>query len=55
MLKPEDFHAVVDRALSLVKLEVARHHIDVVRQFDETAPSLPMDKNKIQQVLVNVF
>ena len=54
-LKPEDFHAIVDRALSLVKLEVARHHIDVVRQLGDALPALPMDKNKIEQVLVNIF
>jgi signal transduction histidine kinase len=54
-LKLEDFPAIVDRALSLVKLEVARHHIDVVRQFGESLPALPMDRNKIEQVLVNLF
>jgi two-component system NtrC family sensor kinase len=54
-LKPEDVHAIVDRALSLVKLEVARRHIDVVRQLGEPLPALPVDKNKIEQVLVNVF
>ncbi len=54
-LKPEDLHAIMDRALSLVKLELARHHIDVIRQFDAASPTLPMDKNKIEQVLVNIF
>ena len=54
-LKPEDFHAIVDRALSLVKLEMTRHHIEVVRQFGAAVPALPMDKNKIEQVLVNIF
>jgi signal transduction histidine kinase len=54
-LAPEDFHAIVDRALSLVKLETTRHHIDVVRQFAELLPALPVDKNKIEQVLVNIF
>jgi signal transduction histidine kinase len=54
-LANEDFHAIVERALSLVKLEINRHHIDVVRQFDESLPPLPVDKNKIEQVLVNVF
>jgi signal transduction histidine kinase len=54
-LKPEDFHALADRALSLVKLEVTRHHIDVVRQFAEALPPLPVDKNKMEQVLVNIF
>lgn len=54
-LKPDHLHAIVDRALSLVKLEVARRHIDVVRQVGETLPALPVDKNKIEQVLVDVF
>jgi len=54
-LQPEDLHAVVDRALSLVKLELARHHIDVIRAFDAALPTLPMDKNKIEQVFVNIF
>ena len=54
-LKPEDFHAIADRALSLVKLELARHHIEVIRAFGGGVPALPMDKNKIEQVLVNLF
>ncbi|MCL5282524.1 MAG: ATP-binding protein [Planctomycetes bacterium] len=54
-LKPEDLHAVMDRALSLVKLELAHHHIDVIRQLATALPTLPMDKNKIEQVLVNIF
>ncbi len=54
-LKPEDLHAVMDRALSLVKLELARRHIDVIREFGAALPTLPMDKNKIEQVLVNIF
>ncbi len=54
-LQPEDFHAIVDRGLSLVKLELARRHIDVIRQFGLALPALPMDKNKIEQVLVNLF
>ncbi len=51
----EDFHAVVDRALGLVKLEVQRHHIEIVRQFDPSLPPVSVDKNKIEQVLVNIF
>lgn len=54
-LKPEDFHGLVDRTLSLVKLEVARHHIEIVRRFEAASSVVSMDKNKIEQVLVNVF
>ncbi len=53
--QPEDFHALVDQALSLVKLETTRHHIEVVRQFAPALAALPLDKNKMEQVLVNVF
>jgi signal transduction histidine kinase len=54
-LRPEDLHAVIDRSLSLVKLEWTRRHIDVVRQFCQGLPLLPLDRNKIEQVFVNVF
>lgn len=54
-LQPEDLHVIVDRALSLVKLELTRCHIEVVREFGPALPVVPMDKNKIEQVLVNVF
>jgi signal transduction histidine kinase len=54
-LTPEDLHPVIERALSLVKLEQTRRHIEVVRQFCQDSPVLPLDRNKIEQVLVNVF
>jgi signal transduction histidine kinase len=54
-LAHESFHAIVDRALSLVRLELTRHHVDVVRQFCPVLPALPVDKNKLEQVLVNIF
>jgi signal transduction histidine kinase len=54
-LRPEDLHAVIDRALSLVKLERTRHRVEVVRQFCEESPVLALDRNKIEQVFVNIF
>jgi C4-dicarboxylate-specific signal transduction histidine kinase len=54
-LVQESFHAIVDRALSLVHLELTRYHVDVVRQFCPVLPALPVDKNKLEQVLVNIF
>jgi signal transduction histidine kinase len=54
-LQPEDFHAVADRALRLVKLEIDRKHLGVVRDWCEPAPELLLDRNKMEQVLVNVL
>jgi two-component system NtrC family sensor kinase len=54
-LRPEDLHAVIERALSLVKLELTRSHIEVVRQFCRELPPLSLDRNKIEQVFVNIF
>jgi signal transduction histidine kinase len=54
-LQPEDFHAVAERALGLVKLEIARKHLNVARDWCESAPELSLDRNKMEQVLVNVL
>lgn len=54
-LQPEDFHAVADRSLGFVKLEIARKHLAVVRDWCEPAPELLLDRNKMEQVLVNVL
>jgi two-component system sensor histidine kinase HydH len=54
-LQPEDFHAVAERALGFVKFEIAREHLTVVRDWCEPSPELLLDRNKMEQVLVNVL
>jgi signal transduction histidine kinase len=54
-LRQEDFHAVVNHALGLVKLDLNRKRINVVRKLVAPSPVLPLDKNKMVQVLLNVF
>jgi two-component system sensor histidine kinase HydH len=54
-LQPEDFQSVAERALGFVKLEISRKQLNVVRDWCEPAPCLLLDRNKMQQVLVNVF
>jgi signal transduction histidine kinase len=54
-LQPEDFHTVAKQALGFVKLEISRKHLNVVRDWCEPAPRLLLDRNKMGQVLVNVF
>jgi signal transduction histidine kinase len=54
-LRLEDFHTVAEQALGFVKLEISRKHLKVVRDWCEPAPHLLLDRNKMGQVLVNVF
>jgi signal transduction histidine kinase len=54
-LQPEDFHTVAEQALGFVKLEISRKHLNVVRDWCEPAPCLLLDRNKMGQVLLNVF
>jgi signal transduction histidine kinase len=54
-LQPEDFHSVVERALSFVKLELTRKHITVHDDPCGPAAQLTLDRNKMVQVLVNMF
>jgi signal transduction histidine kinase len=43
------------RPLGFVKHEITRKHINVVRDWSEPAPRLLLDRNKMEQVLVNVL
>jgi signal transduction histidine kinase len=54
-LQSEDFHPAAERALGFVKLEISRKQINVVRDWCEPAPRLSLDRNKMEQVLVNVL
>ena len=54
-LQPDNFHLVAERALGLVKHEMSRKRLNFVRDRCEPAPQLMLDRNKMEQVLVNVF
>ena len=54
-LQLEDFHAIAEHALGLMKFQLRRKHVSVVRQFTKDTLVLPLDKNKMEQVLVNLF
>jgi len=54
-LRPEDFHSIAERALGLVKLEISRKQINVVRDWCDPALRLSLDRNKMEQVLLNVL
>ena len=52
---PEDLNDIIERALGLVKHELAKGRVVVARELQPHLPALPLDRNKIEQVFVNIF
>jgi signal transduction histidine kinase len=54
-LAPADLNAAIDQSLLLVKHELDKAHVTVLKDLDRSLPLLLLDEFKIQQVLVNLF
>jgi signal transduction histidine kinase len=54
-LKTEELNSVVEQSLLLVRHELDKYHVNEVRELSEHLPSVRLDRNKIEQVLVNIF
>ncbi|MEO8438644.1 MAG: ATP-binding protein [Spartobacteria bacterium] len=54
-LQPDNFQEVAERALGFLKHEMSRKHLGLVREFYPYSPVLFLDRNKMEQVLVNVL
>ena len=54
-LKVTDLNPVVEESLLLVKHELMKKNIDVVILYDENIPQVEIDRNKIQQVCINLL
>jgi two-component system NtrC family sensor kinase len=54
-LQPDDFHVVAERALRFVKHEITRKCLHVVCEWYGPAPRLLLDRNKLEQALVNLL
>ncbi|MFQ5930715.1 MAG: nitrogen regulation protein NR(II), partial [Acidobacteriota bacterium] len=51
----EDLNSVMEQSLLLVKYELGRQHVTLVKEFSEDPCVVRLDKNQIEQVLVNIF
>ncbi len=51
----EEFNPIIDASLSLVKYQLDRNHIALVKKLGDHLPLVNLDRNKIQQVFVNIF
>jgi signal transduction histidine kinase len=54
-VKPESVNPIVAQSLLLVKHDLDRSHITVIKKLDDNLPDVMLDSFKIQQVLVNIF
>ena len=54
-IKIQDIHALIDKSLSLVKHTRERNHVRVTKSFGKDIPEVGIDRNKIEQVFVNLF
>jgi signal transduction histidine kinase len=51
----EGFNSVIEQSLSLVKHELDRSHIRLVKELGDDLPPVRLDRNKIEQVFVNLL
>jgi signal transduction histidine kinase len=54
-VRPAELNAVVEQSLLLVKHELVKAHVSVVKVLGENLPLLKLDRHKIEQVFVNLF
>ncbi len=54
-LKQVNIHQVIDQTLSLLSNSFIKHKISLVRNYDNTIPSISLDPNQMQQVFCNLF
>jgi len=54
-IKPQDFNALVDETLRLVRHALSSNEVELIREFGEKLPKVGVDKTQIQQVFVNIF
>ena len=53
--QPTSLNDLIERALGMLKYDLLKKGIKVVSQMQPSLPLLPIDRNKIEQVFVNVF
>ena len=50
-----DIHSLIDKALLLVKYTREKNNIRLAKNFAKDVPAVSVDKNKIEQVFLNLF
>jgi signal transduction histidine kinase len=51
----ENLHNIIENSLALVRHQLNKQHVTVVREFDPALSPLSLDRTRIEQVFVNLF
>lgn len=51
----EDLNALIETSLSLARHQLAAHRVTVFREFQKDLPLVPLDRNRVEHVLVNLL
>lgn len=54
-LTPGDLNGIIEDALNLVRHELKTEHVTLETRFDRSISPVSLDRNKIQQVFINLF
>jgi two-component system NtrC family sensor kinase len=54
-LKPEDINFILEHSLSLLKQRIQSQKIEIIREMKSDIPVVLVDRNKIEQVFINIF
>lgn len=54
-MQPQKLDAIIDQSLFLVKHELDKHHIRVIKEFQDEIPLIRADRNRMEQVMINLF
>ncbi len=50
----EDLNRIIEKTLSLINHEFEKKHIVVLKRLDQAVPMVEIDKNRVEQVLLNL-
>lgn len=53
--KLEDLNALIEKSLSLIHHEIEKKHIEVFKKLDQAIPMITINRNRIEQVLINLM
>ena len=54
-LDPAELNALVEQSLGMVRHQLRKQHINVVLVLQPGLPALPLDRTRIEHVLINLF
>jgi two-component system, NtrC family, sensor kinase len=51
----QELNPIIEESLLLVKHELTKHNVNVVNKLNDEIPQVEIDRNKLQQVFINLF